>query len=84
MRQSRELIGVGQRAMGDGGTKPQPIELVVAGAQADFYVGQAIPVSDLSKGHGKELVPTREVINLAVAMRSERHSGEIAPGGSIR
>ena len=56
-------VGVGQSAMGDGGTKAQPIELVLTRAQADFDVRQAIPVSDLHKGHGQELVPTREVIS---------------------
>jgi hypothetical protein len=54
--------------MGDGGTKAQPIELVLTRAQADFYVRQAIPVSDLSKRHGQELVPTREATNPIVAL----------------
>jgi hypothetical protein len=54
--------------MRDGRTKTQPIELVVARAQADFYVGQAIPVSDLRERHGKELIPTREVTNPIVAL----------------
>ncbi len=61
-------IGVGQRAMGDGGTKAQVIELVLPRAQADFDVGQAISVSDLREGHGQELIPTREVTNPIVAV----------------
>jgi hypothetical protein len=54
--------------MRHGGTKAHPIELVWTRAQADFYVRQAFPISDLSEGHGQELIPTREVINLVVAI----------------
>src|ERR1022692_2347919 len=61
-------IGVGQRTVGDGRTKAHPIELVWARTQADFYVRQAIPVSDLGEGHGQELVPTGEVANPIVAL----------------
>jgi hypothetical protein len=62
-------VGISQRAAGHGGAEPQPIKLVVPGAQANFYyVGQAIPISKLGKGHSQELVPTGEVINLAVAI----------------
>src|ERR1022692_3967310 len=61
-------IGVGQRTVGDGRTKAHPIELVWARTQADFYVRQAIPVSDLGEGHGQELVPTGEVTNPIVAL----------------
>src|SRR5208283_2164389 len=61
-------IGIGQRAMRDGRTKPQPVELVLARAQANFYVGQAISVSQLGEGHGQELVPARELVSLIVAV----------------
>ncbi len=68
MRQSRELIGIGQRAMRNGRAKAQVIELVVARAQADFNVGQAVSVSQLREGHGKELIPTGEVTNAVVTL----------------
>jgi len=61
-------VGVGQRAVSDGGAKPQPIELVVPGAQADLDVGQAIPISELGKGHGQKLIPAGEVMDSMVAV----------------
>ena len=54
--------------MRDGGTKAQPIELVLTRAQADFDVGQAVPGSDLCERHGKKLIPAREVTNPTVAV----------------
>jgi hypothetical protein len=47
--------------------KAHPIEQVWAGSQANFYVGQAIPISDLSKSHRQELIPARELIDLVMA-----------------
>jgi hypothetical protein len=61
-------IGVGQSAMGNGRMKIQPVILVLPRASAYFYVSQAIPVSDLSERHGKELVPIIKVRNPVVAL----------------
>src|SRR5688572_29383343 len=38
----------------------------IAGAQAGFYISQAISVGQLAKSHAQELVPTRERFNLIV------------------
>jgi len=67
-RDKEDWDGISQRATGHGGAEPQPIKLVVPGAQANFYVGQAIPISKLGKCHSQELVPTGKVVNLAVAI----------------
>ncbi len=58
------LVGVGQGAMGDAATNSQVVELLLAGAQASFYVRQAIPVSQLAKGHAKKLVPAGKGFDL--------------------
>jgi hypothetical protein len=54
--------------VGDGGAEAHAIEFVWARTQADFYVGQAFPVSDLSEGHGQELIPAREAADPMVAV----------------
>src|ERR1035438_7145048 len=47
--------------------KAHSIELVGSCTQADFDVRQAFSIGELREGHGKELIPTREAINLIVA-----------------
>ena len=42
------------------------IELVAAGTQADFNVGQTFPKGDLRERHTQELIPTGELANLVV------------------
>ena len=61
-------VGMRQRAVRDRRMKSQSIEWVVAGSQADFDVRQAIPIRYLSERHSQELIPTRKVTNLVVAI----------------
>src|SRR5208282_887263 len=80
-------VGVGQGAVSHGGTEAHAEKEILPGTQTNFDVGQAIPVSDLGKSHGQKLVPTGEVINLAVAVITVDTTAELLrmnPVGQLR
>ena len=62
------LVGIGQCRALDGTTEAAVIELATLRLQTYFDVAQALAVSKLGKGHGQELVPTRESSHALVAV----------------
>jgi hypothetical protein len=44
------------------------IELIAARTEADFNVGQTLPISNLSERHGEELIPAREGVSSVVSV----------------
>jgi hypothetical protein len=44
------------------------VQLRAQRTEACFYIAQALPVSELSEGHGRILVPAREVSQAGVAI----------------
>ena len=58
------LVGVGEGAVRNPAPDSQMVELILARAQAGFYVVQALSVSHLAEGHAEKLVPTGEGFKL--------------------
>jgi hypothetical protein len=46
------------------------IQLGLLGAQASFDIAKTFAVRELSKGQAKELIPTREIFDVAIALIS--------------
>jgi hypothetical protein len=46
------------------------IELGLLGAETSFDIAQAFAISELSKQQAKELIPTREFFDVAIALVS--------------
>jgi len=44
------------------------IELGLLGAETSFDVAQAAPISELRKDEAEELIPTREIFDVAIAL----------------
>jgi hypothetical protein len=44
------------------------IELGLLGAETRFDIAQAVAISELSEGQAEELIPTREVFDVAIAL----------------
>jgi hypothetical protein len=61
------LVGVGQRIPGYLPPYPHVVKLRFGCTETCLDVPQAFSVGELSKGHGKILVPTREGLDLVVA-----------------
>jgi hypothetical protein len=53
------------------------VELSPLRAQADFNVGSARALSDLRKGRGEKLIPTRAVTDLVLALVTPQAAAEL-------
>ena len=61
-------IRIGQRVVRNSlTTKPHVIKPPGLGAQIDLDIAQRLAVGQLGKGHGEELIQTREVLDLVFA-----------------
>ncbi len=61
-------IGVGQRIARNGlAAKPHVVQTRRLGAQVDFDIAQRFAPRQLREGHGKELIPTRKILDLVIA-----------------
>src|ERR1035437_3325485 len=62
------LVGVGQSGARHLALEAHVVQLRTHCTEACFYVPQALPISELSEGHGQILVPAREVSQAGVAI----------------
>lgn len=62
-----DQIGVGQGIAGNLAAKAHMIKLGLGDAKACLDISKALPEGELSKGHAKELVPTRETFDLVAS-----------------
>ena len=62
------LVGVGQRVARNLPPETHVVKLGLLGAQTSFDIAQAAAISELSKQQAKELVPTREVLHVTIAL----------------
>ena len=72
------FVGIGESAPGDDAAKARMIKLPLKGAEADFDIAQALAIGQLSEGHAKELIETREVANPLIAMIASDATVELA------
>ena len=61
------LVGIGQRVAGDFTANAHVIQFASGHAQTCLDVPQTFPVRELSEGHAKKLIPTREALYLVIA-----------------
>jgi hypothetical protein len=61
-------------------TKPHVVQPFGLGTQIDFDVAQGLPVGQLGKGHGEELIQAREVLDLVLPVDDRPRSGETYSG----
>src|SRR5260370_30921444 len=61
------LIGVSQRGSRHLGLETHVVQLRAQRTEACFYIAQALPVGQLSEGHGQILVPAREGSQAGIA-----------------
>ena len=62
------LVGVGQGGARHLALEAHVIQLRAQRTEACFYIAQALPVNELSEGHGQILIPAREVSQAGVAI----------------
>ncbi len=62
------FVGIGQRAARNSASDSCVIKLGLHSPQTCFDIAKALPISQLSKGHGKELIETRKVSNPILAL----------------
>jgi hypothetical protein len=62
------FVGIGQRASRNSAPDPCVIKLGLHRSQACFDIAKALPISQLSEGHAKELIETRKVSSPVFAL----------------
>ena len=61
-------VGIGERAVRDGGPKSQVIELAATGAKPEFRISETLPRSDLGKCYGEKRIPAGERTGLVAVL----------------
>ena len=65
-----KLLGVGEGGAGNSTSEAHMIELGLLGAQTGFDVAQTCAIGELSESSTQELIPTREIFDVAIALVS--------------
>jgi len=64
------LIGVRQRIAGDASPEAHMIKLGLLCTETGFDIAETLAISELSKGQTQELIPAREIFDVAIALVS--------------
>ena len=62
------LVGVGQRVARNLSAEAHVIELGLLGTKTGFDIAETFAIGELSKGQTKELIPAREIFDVAIAL----------------
>jgi triphosphoribosyl-dephospho-CoA synthetase len=72
------LVGVGQCGTRHSGANAHVIQLGANRSHTGFNIAQALSVGQLSKGHGKVLLPTGKLLGVPVAVVASHAMAELA------
>jgi len=72
------LVGVGQCGTRHSGANAHVIQLGANRSQTGFNIAQALAIGQLSKGHGKILLPAGKLLDVPVAVVASHAAAELA------